>query len=177
MKQAQLEALEDELSSAPSPDTRIAITAEALSWLLRCHKRLNKRAIPTRGPDGEVYVSQTALAFKLGVRQSTVANRLNTLGTMEGYGTSNGKLGNTNAKSYAVDFGGVKWPTITACAKDLGRQKKTVARWLREDREKLMAAVIKYKREKAEEEQRALHRQKARIRERERNALRRKETG
>ena len=112
MKQYQLKQLEASLAKAREADSMIPVEAEALRWLLACHSKINRRALPVRGPDGEVYVSQTALAHKLGVRQSTIANRLNTLGTMEGYGTTNGKLGNTNARALPVRIGGLYWPSI-----------------------------------------------------------------
>lgn len=123
----------------------IEVERQLLEWLVHCHDLHNKRSSVTEGPDGHLYVSQSALARKLGVRQSHIANTLIRRGTMKGYKKGLGRLGNRNQKKVPVEVGGCSWETIVDCAKDLGRERSTIRHWLRDNPDRLAYEVMVWK--------------------------------
>ena len=110
-----------------------------------CPKESCKQNCLPVSHEGKVYACVTAMHQDTGISTNAIYKALSRSGSTESCGKARGgRYGNSNPTS----VGKYTWPSISAMALDIGVRRSTVAKQLKRDPQKVLAAVMRWEREK-----------------------------
>ena len=94
---------------------------------------------------GEVYQCTKSLSVHIGVSVHSIYQALSRHGSTERCGEPRGgRMGNVKP----VTIGKYSWPSVSAMAREIRVERSTLAKQLKRDPEKALAAVMRWEREK-----------------------------